>query len=106
MDRRTMGPVEEIEYFSLVDFRRLSPKTENAREILRSKFMTIQEESYILFLDAREAWLKSPLYKIYQNAVITALEARKPIAEIVTGQAQSITLNEFDTLVEVNHFLG
>ncbi len=104
--RRTMGPVDEIEFFSLVDFRRLSPKTENAKEILKGKFQSLQEESYVLFLDARDAWHKSPLFRTYQDMILSSLEQKIPLQNTLQQNSQGLTALELDALVEINHSLG
>lgn len=61
----TYGPVDEIKNFSLVDFRRLSSKTEEAVERLKQKFINLKEESFLMYLQGLEAWQQSPLYKKY-----------------------------------------
>ena len=104
--RRTMGPVDELEFLSLVDFRRLSPKTENAKEILKGKFQSLQEESYVLFLDARDAWHKSPLFRVYQETILGALESKMPLQSALEQNPQGLTALELDALVEINHYLG
>lgn len=101
-----MGPVDEIEFFSLVDFRRLSPKTENAKEILKGKFQSLQEESYVLFLDARDAWHKSPLFRTYQDMILSSLEQKIPLQNTLQQNSQGLTALELDALVEINHSLG
>ena len=101
-----MGPVDEIEFFSLVDFRRLSPKTENAKEILKGKFQSLQEESYVLFLDARDAWHKSPLFHTYQDMILSSLEQKIPLQNTLQQNSQGLTALELDALVEINHSLG
>ncbi len=104
--KQTVGPVDEIQYFSLVDFRRLSPKTESAKEILKGKFQALQEESYILFLDARDAWHESPLFVMYEQTVLGALQNKKTLSDAVQEKQDGLTQVEFDALVEINHSLG
>ncbi len=104
--RRTMGPVDELQFFSLVDFRRLAPKTESAKEILKSKFQALQEESYVLFLDARDAWHQSPLFKVYQDTILGALENKWTLQNAIGNNPNGLTLEEVNAIVEVNHYLG
>ncbi len=104
--KQTMGPVDEIQYFSLTDFHRLSPKTENAREILKGKFQALQEESYMMFLDARDAWQKSPLFTLYEQVVLGALQDKKTLAEALQEKSDGLSPAEFDALREINHYLG
>jgi len=104
--RRTMGPVDEIQNFSLVDFRRLSPKTESAKEILKGKFQNLQEESYVLFLDARDAWHESPLFKVYQDTVLEALNTKHPLPDVLGQNPNGLTPDELNSIIEINHYLG
>lgn len=104
--KQTMGPVDEIQYFSLTEFRRLSPKTESAKEILKGKFQALQEESYVLFLDARDAWQESPLFVLYEQTVLGALQEKKVLTDAISQKSDGLTPAEFDALVEINHFLG
>lgn len=104
--RKTMGPVDEIQYFSLTDFRRLSPKIENAKEILKGKFQSLQEESYVLFLDARDAWHDSPLFRIYQETILSILQEKQTMASALAQKTDGLTQAEIDAIVEINHYLG
>ncbi len=104
--KQTMGPVDEIQYFTLVDFRRLSPKTESAREILKGKFQSLQEESYVLFLDARDAWHESPLFHIYQETILKTLEDKKTLKDALAQKTDGLSQAELDAIVEINHYLG
>lgn len=104
--KQTMGPVDEIQYFSLIDFRRLSPKTENAKEILKGKFQSLQEESYVLFLDARDAWHESPLFRLYQETVLNILENKNTLADGLAQKNDGLSDPEFNAILEINHYLG
>lgn len=104
--RRTMGPVDELQFFSLVDFRRLSPKTENSKEILKGKFQALQEESYVLFLDARDAWHQSPLFKVYQDTILSALTNKWTLQSAISQNQNGLTPEEVSAIVEINHYLG
>ncbi len=104
--KQTMGPIDEIQYFSITDFRRLSPKTENAREIFKSKFQSLQEESYVFFLDARDAWHDSPLFHLYQETILSTLRDKKTLADAMAQKTDGLTQAEVDAIVEINHYLG
>jgi len=104
--KKTMGPVDEIHYLSLVDFRRLSPKTESAKEILKGKFQNLQEESYVLFLDARDAWHESPLFTVYQDTVLEALNTKRPLLDVIGQNSNGLNADELKALIEINHYLG
>lgn len=104
--KQTMGPVDEIQYFSITDFRRLSPKVESAREILKGKFQSLQEESYVLFLDARDAWHESPLFHLYQETILNTLQEKKTLKDALAEKTDGLSQAELDAIVEINHYLG
>ena len=95
-----MGPVEEIRYMTLTDFRRLSGKPEEAARRLGQKFITLQEESFVLFLDALAAYHQSPLYADCVVAISQSLANRKPLSNILSDRGK-IQLNELVALMEM-----
>lgn len=100
----SMGPAEEIRYFSLTDFRRLSfsPKESAAR--LRQLFTNLEEESVMLYLDGLEAWRKSPLYQSYVSLVSEALVTRKTV-EQAAKERKSIEPAEVAAIIEMEDTL-
>lgn len=73
----TMGPLEEIKFISLTDFRRLSANPVEAANRLKQKFLNLKDESYLLYLDALKSWRISPLFLEYMSRVGEALSAKK-----------------------------
>ncbi|OGH87603.1 MAG: hypothetical protein A3J93_03705 [Candidatus Magasanikbacteria bacterium RIFOXYC2_FULL_42_28] len=60
-----VGPVEEIKFFTLTDFRRLAQDPNQATKRLAQKFINLREESVLLFWQALDAWKQSPLFADY-----------------------------------------
>ncbi|MEK7623951.1 MAG: hypothetical protein AAB408_04800, partial [Patescibacteria group bacterium] len=80
-DHPALGPREEFAGFSLVDFVRLAPTTDARLSRLKEKFATWRQESFLVFLDVKEAWRKSSLYRMYIDTILASLKEKKPIAE-------------------------
>lgn len=99
-----MGPVDEFAVISLTDFRRLSKQPAEAAKKLKEKFMTLQEESYLMFLEGVEAWKQSPLYKQYQGVLIGALESGQSLEQYLSSQKE-FTLADMEALAELNSSL-
>lgn len=93
-----MGPLDEIQFFNLVDFRRLSSKPVDAAERLKQKFLNLKEESYLLFMKSWDAWHNSPLYQSYISAVDEAIEQRRPLSGVL-GERDKISLAEIEALI-------
>jgi hypothetical protein len=95
-----LGPVDEIKYFSLTDFRRLSIKPEDAAERLRQKFLNLKSESYILYMDAMSAWRESPLFYDYVSAVESAMKNNMQFQSIGADK-ENISANEILALTKM-----
>jgi hypothetical protein len=93
-----LGPIEEIKYFTLTDFRRLSSDPAEAASRLKQKFTNLKDESYILYLNALEAWRTSPLFNDYMSASIDTLNQKKKLTDIST-EKEKIQLKEIGALI-------
>lgn len=106
--KQSVGPVDELENFSLVDFRRLEVNTKAAGLKLIDKFETLKHDSYLLFMDGVKAWYNSPLYRQYQDVLYQSLVHNKTVNEIlmeVKGQ-KDLKLEEFKAILAVNENIG
>jgi|WetSurMetagenome_2_1015567.scaffolds.fasta_scaffold151678_2 hypothetical protein len=95
-----MGPVDEIKFISLVDFRRLSAKPDEAAKRLRQKLYNLQDESILLYMDALDAYHRSPLHVDYVKLVCASLANRKPL-EAMTQDKNRMQMSEIKALVEM-----
>ncbi len=96
-----MGPVEEIQYMNLVDFRRLSAKPVEAAARLKQKFLNLRDESVVLYLDALTAWHKSPLYMDYMRNITRALKEKRKISALEGEDNSKIKLEEILAIVNM-----
>lgn len=93
-----MGPIDEVKYISLTDFRRLAQNCAEAGQRLKQKFINLRDESYLLYMDAQAAWKQSPLYLEYMDAVCGALADRKTLAQTATEKG-GIKIEEIKAIV-------
>lgn len=101
----SMGPLDEIQFFSLVDFRRLSSKPSDAAARLKQKFLNLKEESYLLFINSWEAWHNSLLYQDYINMIDSAISQKRPLTSAL-GEKDKISLAEIEALINLEKDLG
>lgn len=99
-----MGPIQDIQTMSLLDFRRLSANPVEAASRLKQKFQNLKDESYLLYLDGLKAWRQSPLFNGYMTAVESSLIARKPLSAVTTDKSQ-IQPAEINALVDMEKVL-
>lgn len=78
-----MGPTDEIRYFTLTDFRRLSANPEEAAMRFKQKFVNLRDESILLYLDAVSGWKASPLYIEYVTTATAALSKKIRLGSVV-----------------------
>lgn len=106
--KQSVGPVDELENFSLDDFRRLEINAKAAGLKLIDKFETLKYDSYLLFIDGVKAWYNSPLYKQYQDVLYQSLLRNKSVNEILTGGniKKDLKLEEFKAILEVNEAIS
>lgn len=101
----SIGPVDELRYFTLVDFRRMSSKPEEAAVRLKQKFINLRKESYILYLDALNAWRNSPLFNDYIGISAEALNNNKPLEGVVVDR-EKIQIKEVFALIDMQKELN
>lgn len=102
------GPIDELANFTLVDFRRLSNDLSVAKQRMREKFMTLQQESYVLYMQAVAAWYRSPLVSQYQEIIERALREQQPIVNLTAADTtqQTLSAEEFKTITALHSALG
>ncbi|HRY36872.1 MAG TPA: hypothetical protein P5230_03290 [Candidatus Magasanikbacteria bacterium] len=96
----TFGPIEEIKNFTVIDFRRLSSDLEQATSRLQQKFINLKEESFLLYLEALEAWQQSPLYKKYLEAVCESLNKGIPLSGLPKKE-DNLSFQEIKSLIKM-----
>lgn len=104
----SMGPKEEFAALTVTDFLRLGATVPAALSRLKEKFDALKDESYLLFLEARDGWFESPLYHAYIDAVAAALKEKKKLTEVVPskdGKGQLI-MDVLKAVVEVNKYIS
>jgi hypothetical protein len=106
-ERGTMariGPKDEFASITLADFRRMGATTDAALSRMKEKFDTLKQESYMLFLDAREAWYRSPLYQSYIDIILASLRDHTPLAALVApaGAKDGLTMEVVEAIAALN----
>ena len=92
--------MEEIKNFTIVDFRRLSSDLEQATARLQQKFVNLKEESFLLYLEALEAWQQSPLYKNYLESVCECLNKGTLLSGAIKKE-NSLSFQEIKYLIKM-----
>ena len=104
--QKTMGPIDEMQAYSLIDFRRVGANPQVSADALIHKFDLLKNESYLLFLQGRAAWLKSPLYEMYLFIMEQSLSQKKDIAFILTQNKNGLTMQDIEEVARVSQSLN
>ena len=83
VSQRIMGPIDELRYFNLKNFRRLSDNPQEAFSKIREKIDLLSKESYEKRVEAISAWKENPLNKLYYQISKESLNKAKPINEVI-----------------------
>lgn len=102
--RVSVGPIDELRSFALADFRRLAPAAASAASKLIEKFSNLRNESFLLYVDAAQAWKESPLFQQYLGYIERSMNEKKPIQDLVgmDGSKTELSLQELKELIKVN----
>ncbi len=103
------GPVDELKYMDLVNFRRLSENPEESFSKLSQKLQVLEEIDYAKMLEGIKAWRQSPINRLYLKIFSQASEDGITIDESIEKLKQSgkdyLKKEEIDALVNFNKSL-
>lgn len=97
---KSMGPLDEIKYFTLTDFRRLSDNANEAASRLQQKFINLKDESILLYFEAVKNWHVSPLFADYMKVVAEAIGKKQKLINVI-GDKSKIQMPEIKAIVEM-----
>lgn len=106
---KVTGPIDELRYMDLVNFRRLSSDTGEAFEKIRQKLKILSGIDYGRMLEGIKAWRQSPVNKLYLKIFSRAADENKDVKTVIdeleaSGQA-SLTYEEIEALIKFNRSL-
>lgn len=106
---RVMGPLDEIKYLDLINFRRLDKDPFQAARKIKNKINLLAEESYGQRLEAIKLWRSSPLNKIYLNVGHLSISENRPVDVIIKEsqdkKKETLTPEEFEAIMDLNKSL-
>jgi|GEM_PF-549335 hypothetical protein len=106
VSQRIMGPVDELRYFNLKNFRRLSSDPQEAFETIRKKVDLLAKDSYEKRVEGIQAWRGNPLNRLYHQITTESLNQVKPINEIIKQRQEAnmdfLSSEELKALIAFN----
>jgi hypothetical protein len=106
---RPVGPVAELQTITVVDFRRLPGGIHDRTQHLLEKFQLLEEDSWTRRSEGINAWKRSPLNQLYVRMGIESMERAVPVQQIIqertAGQKETLSLEEFNAIADLNKHL-
>ena len=107
--RKLVGPIEELETMTIIDFRRLDPDPKAAVKKIKEKIILLEKELYQKRAEGIAAWHKSEVSRFYRLLGQASMAEGRSIEEIISERQQAgkptLTIEEFNAIMEVNREL-
>ncbi|OGF23929.1 hypothetical protein A3H09_03685 [Candidatus Falkowbacteria bacterium RIFCSPLOWO2_12_FULL_45_13] len=106
---KVMGPLDEIKYLGLINFRRLDNDPLRAVEKVKAEINLLAEESYGKKLEAVKGWRSSPVNRLYLDIGQKSISENKPVDVIIEERkiagGDYLTAAEFEAIMDLNKSL-
>lgn len=104
--KRLSGPIEELRYMTLSDFRRLSKNPNQAITKVMDIVELVHDQGYHKKVEAIKAWKASPINQIYIALTQKSILESVPLEELRLSQEASktemLTKEELDSIIKLN----
>lgn len=108
--RRLTGPVEELQYMTLEDFRRLGRDKKEIKDEVIERVMLLGEETLMKKIQGIKAWKSSPVFKLYLQLSLKGIQEKKSVEKLIeesqTRNEETLTLSEVELISELNQALS
>lgn len=106
---KVTGPIDELKFMDLVNFRRLSVNPKEIFVKIKQKLEILKNIDYGKMLEGVKAWRQSPVNKLYLKMFFKASDEGKSIIEVIEELKDSnqdyLTYEEIEALIEFNRNL-
>ncbi len=104
-----VGPIEELQTFSLKDFRRISANPVQAANRIFDKIQSLEKESLPKKMEAIDAWKRSEVNQLYIEIGKESFGKGVPIAQAIEQRKnigkEYLSEQEFDALLDLSTML-
>lgn len=109
LERKTMGPIDELETMTIIEFRRLAADPQTAVGKIKEKINLLEKEGFNRRLEGINAWQKNEVNKFYRLLGQLSMSEGKSIEEVIKerliGGKPTLALDEFNAVMELNREL-
>jgi hypothetical protein len=106
---KVMGPIDELRYFDLINYRRLSNDPAKAAAKIKDKIGFLEEEHFNKKIEAIKAWRQSPLNRLYLEVGRQSIEENRPMEVIIEERKEKkqdyLSSQEIEAIMDLNKAL-
>lgn len=103
---KVMGPLEELRFLDLVNFRRLGKTPEDSILKILSKIKLLEKDGYDRLVSGVKAWRQSPINRLYlrlgQEAVVKGKSFKEIVEEHQQTGSDNLNMKEIEAIVSLN----
>jgi len=103
---KVMGPIDELKYMNLINFRRLDQDPNKIVAKIKQKIDLLEEEGYAKRLEGIRAWRTSPVNRLYLAMGQASISRNKPIDVIIEERKMAgkeyLNSQEFEAIMDLN----
>ncbi len=104
-----VGPIEELQAFSLINFRRLDPDPIKAIEKIKNKLELLGRDEYSKKIEGIVAWHQSPLNRLYLAVCRRSLDEGLSLGAIIDREQKKdkafLKADELSAIISLNRSL-
>jgi len=106
---KTIGPIDELKFLDLTNFRRLGQTPLLMAKKIKEKIKLLEEDNYASKVEGIRAWRLSPVNRLYLNMGEKSISQNKPINVIIEERKNSgelfLSQEEFEAIMDLNKSL-
>lgn len=103
---KIMGPLEELQFLDLTNFRRLGKTPEEITAKILNKIKLLEHDGYEKMIMGISAWRKSPVSRLYLKIVSEAVSANLPLKDAIIAREgrkeEGLSLAEIEAIMSLN----
>lgn len=101
-----MGPVEELQFLDVVNFRRLGTTPAEMTAKVFSKIKLLEKDGYDKMVAGVRAWRQSPVNRLYLRLGQEAIAKGHPLKEAIevrkAAKQEYLSMDEIEAIVSLN----
>ncbi len=103
---KIMGPIEELQFLDLTNFRRLGKDPEEITAKIFGKIKLLERDGYEKMIAGISAWKKSPVSRLYLKIVQEAVMKGTTVKDMVDARSrtghESLSMEEIEAIISLN----